>query len=141
MIKNFDIKELVCPHVAKKHSETAWAWMDPRLKTFLEWFRQEIDREVYVNSWDSGGKLSQRGLRCNMCSLVKEKKVTYNSAHIRFQAIDFNVKYMTDEEVIKWLIERKNDIPVNIRIEFGTVGWIHIDVCNNTTDKIQFFKA
>lgn len=45
-----------------------------------------------INTWHNGGGLSQRGLRCNMCPLVKDKKSVYISAHILGCAIDFNVK-------------------------------------------------
>ena len=96
--------------------QTAWDWIDPRLKTFLAWFRKEIGREVYVNNWDSGGKLSQRGMRCNLCSLVKDKTLKglgYNSAHIRFQALDFNVKGMEDKDAIKWLVAQRKPAGTN----------------------------
>ena len=143
-IENFSIEELVCPHVYNRHGQTAWDWMDPRLKTFLAWFRAGIGREIYVNNWDSGGKLSQRGLRCNICSLVKDKTLKglgYNSSHIRFQALDFNVKGMEDKDVVKWLIAHQSDFPVPIRLEYGTVGWIHIDVCTNGDNgKLEMFK-
>jgi hypothetical protein len=142
-LKNFSIDELVCRHVFKKHGETAWAWIDPRLFQFIEWFRKEIDREVYVN-WPEKG-FTQRGLRCNICQLVKDqtkKNKTYNSAHVRFQAIDFNVKGMTCDEVRRWIIERKADIPVKIRMEAPDgIERVHIDVCNNIEDKLQMFKG
>jgi hypothetical protein len=142
-MENFSIEELVCSHVYKVWGETAWNWMDPRLRKFLEWFRKEINTEVYVN-WPEKG-LTQRGLRCNICQLVKDqtkKDKTYNSAHIRFQAIDFNVKGMTCESVRKWLILHQNEIPVPIRMEAADgIERVHIDVCNGSNDKIQMFKG
>lgn len=141
-IDNFDIDELVCPHVYKRWGELPWTWMDPRLKSFLSWLRPTIANPVYIN-WAERG-LTQRGLRCNLCELVKDKTlkdIAYNSAHIRFQAIDFNVKNMRDTEVVKWLRAHEAEIPVNIRIEKGTKGWVHVDVCNPTNNKIQFFNA
>lgn len=140
---NFSIDELVCQHVYKAWGETAWNWIDPRLFAFLDWFRAEINTEVYVN-WPEKG-FTQRGLRCNLCQLVKDqskKNKTYNSAHVRFQAVDFNVKGMTCDEVRKWIILHKEGMPVNIRMEAPDgIERVHIDVCNGSNDKIQMFKG
>lgn len=63
----------------------------------------------------------------------------YLSAHTRFQAVDFNVDDMGDEEIRQWIDRHKNDMPVNIRIEKGTVGWVHVDVANDGFNKIIYF--
>lgn len=115
---------------------------DPRLLKWLDWFRTAIDRPVIVNTYGTGGKYSQRGYRCNLCSLVKDKTLAgemYLSAHTRFQAVDFNVSDMGDEEIRQWIDRHKSDMPVNIRIEQGTVGWVHVDVAQDGFNKIIYF--
>lgn len=142
----FEIYELVCPHVFLAHGEKAWMFADPRLINWLHWFRSAIDRPVIVNDYGLKykGKLSQRGYRCNLCSLVKEKTIagrTYLSAHTRFQAVDFSVQGMLDEEVRRWIERNKDKMPVNIRVERNTTGWVHVDVGTASNDKITYFNG
>jgi hypothetical protein len=73
--------------------------------------------------------LDERGLRCNLCSLniaKTNKGIIYVSPHFTGQGTDYDVKGMDAEEVRKWLIINKNDIPFPIRLEKG-VGWVHQD--------------
>nr|UVY43517.1 MAG: Peptidase M15 [Bacteriophage sp.] len=45
------------------------------------------------------GTMHQRGMRCNMCPLVKSKKNVYVSGHITGNAVDFTCDDKTAEEV------------------------------------------
>jgi len=131
-------------HVYRKYGERALMFADPRLLKWLAWFREAIDRPVIVNTYGAGGGYTQRGYRCNLCSLVKGKTLSntmYLSAHTRFQAVDFNVDDMLDEEIRQWIDRHRNDMPCNIRIERDTKGWVHVDVANDTYDKIIYFDA
>jgi hypothetical protein len=138
--------ELVCRHVYSKYGNMSLMFADARLLKWLEWFRAAIDRPVTVNTYMHAGKYSQRGYRCNLCSLVKDKTFAdemYLSAHTRFQAVDFNVSDMMDEEIRQWIDRNKRDMPVPVRIEKNTVGWVHVDVAVSpgTYDKIIYFTA
>lgn len=134
----FNIKELVCKEVADKHGEKAWAFFDPRLLETLLFIRGNLGKPITINTWASGGSYSQRGYRCNLCSLVKEKKTLYCSAHMRGMAVDFDVKGMSAEAVRQWLINNAYRLPYPIRLEKDTT-WVHVDVCSTSTDKIQQF--
>jgi hypothetical protein len=139
---NFKTHELTCSHIYKRWGEKALAFADPRLIRWLDWFRAAIERPVTVNNYMSGGKFSQRGYRCNVCQIVKEKTKAdelYASAHTRFQAVDFNVQDMLDDEIRQWIDRHKKEMPCNIRIEKDTVGWVHVDVCNDSYEKIIYF--
>jgi len=142
---NFRAHELVCSHVYKKYGEAALNFADPRLLIWLDWFRDDINLPVTVNNYMSEGKYSQRGYRCNLCSLVADKtkkNEMYLSAHTRFQAVDFNVKDMLEEEVRQYIDRNKHRMPVNIRVERGTVGWVHVDVaCSDIGPKLTYFNA
>jgi len=116
-MKGFVTQELVCPHVFKKWGDRSLMFADPRLLKWLEWFRAEINKPVTVNTYHYKGKYSQRGYRCNLCSLVKDKttaNVMYLSAHTRFQAVDFTVAGMSDEEVRQWIYSRRHEMPCHI---------------------------
>lgn len=143
-MEHFRTWELVCNHVYRKHGDKAIAFADPRLIKWLEWFREAVGRPVIINTYGTGGKYSQRGYRCNLCSLVKAKTAAddmYLSAHTRFQAVDFNVDDMSDEEIRQWLEVHKKDMPCNIRVERDTVGWVHVDVSTDNFDKITYFNG
>ena len=103
-IKNyFNIKELVCKHVYNKFGEMAWTFFDPRLLETICVIREKLGKPITVNTWHSGGGLTQRGLRCNVCQLVAEKtrlEKVYVSAHLQGTALDFDVKGMTALEFV-----------------------------------------
>ena len=140
----FKAHELVCPHVYRKYGEQALQFADPRLLTWLAWLRKTIGKPVTANTYGNGGQYSQRGYRCNLCSIVKDKTFDndmYLSAHTRFQAVDFNVQDMSDEDVRLWIVRHQSEMPINIRMETGTVGWTHVDVANNTGNRIINFAG
>ena len=139
--KFFDIDELVCDHTKKKWGESAWQFLDTDyLHTLLIVRRDILDKPMYCNNHSAGSY--QRGLRCNMCSLVKQKTACYLSQHIFGKAGDFTVKGMTAEDARTAIKKAANLLPVNIRMEKG-VSWLHIDVMPQTgvTDKVYEFKA
>ena len=117
---------------------------DQRLLDWLAWFREAIDRPVIVNTYGEGGHFTQRGYRCNLCPIIMDKTIDremYLSAHTRFQAVDFNVNGMTDDEVKKWIDDHKTEMPHRIRIEKNTTGWNHIDVATDNKDLITYFNG
>lgn len=141
--KCFKLKEVVCPHVLKKYSEAqAWSFLDPRALEVLYVLRFEIlGVPLTINTSDN--RLTQRGLRCNCCDLVRtqtNKNNPYLSAHILGKGFDFDAKGMTAEEVRKKIIQLKEKLPYPIRLERG-VTWVHFDLCNYSNEKIQEFNG
>ena len=137
----FEIAELICPHVSARFGDNAWQFFDERLLDTLYAIRRNLDLPIYVNNWAIGGQFSQRGLRCNVCALVKEKTMldkVYMTAHMQGEAVDFDVKGMTAEEVRTWLERNQVLLPYPIRVESGTT-WVHIDLRNPGTKKIIYF--
>jgi len=121
----FDIKELVCPHVWNKFKDRSWMFLDSRLLITLNAIRERIDRSIYINDWDQG--LDERGLRCNLCSIVKAKTEVYMSAHCLGKAVDFDVAELNAEEVRLWIAKNRNIWPYPLRLE-KEVAWVHLDV-------------
>lgn len=140
----FNVKELVCPHVYERFGEDSWQFLDERLLHTLFTIRLYLDKPIIVNNWAKGGSYSQRGLRCNVCPLVKEKtslEKVYVSAHIQGKAVDFHVPGLTTEEVHDFIVGIQRQLPYPIRIERGTDGWTHIDTRTSEGDnKITFFN-
>jgi len=134
----FSIEELVCDHVYKRFGERAWMFFsDSYFQTLLVVRRDILKAPMTCNDKTH----HQRGIRCNLCELVKGKTTNYMSAHVLALAGDFDVKGMTAAEARKKIIEKKNLLPCNIRME-DEVTWLHLDVmAYDKTDKVTLFKA
>lgn len=135
----FDVKELVCQHTYKKHGDASWQFLDTNFLHALLVIRVDILKAPMVCN---AGSSTQRGLRCNMCDLVKDKKTNYLSAHILGKAGDFSVKGMTAEEAREKIKLYNYLLPCPIRLEDG-VSWLHIDTLNQwgVTQKVYEFKV
>lgn len=120
----FQISELVCEHTHSKWGERAWQFLDTDYLHCLLIIRRDI---LQVPMTCNTKTSTQRGLRCNMCDMVKEKKKVYLSAHILGKAGDFTPKGMTAQEARSLIREKANLLPCNIRLEEG-VTWLHFDV-------------
>lgn len=126
---NFDIRELVCQHCYDKFGERAWQFISTELLSVLYTLRYVIfNKPIIVNNWHNNNKLSQRGLRCNMCDLVKNKTSITMSAHNFGKALDFDVSGYTSDQVYKMIKENISKFKYPIRLERDTKGWTHIDV-------------
>lgn len=142
-MKYFGIKELVCPHVYEKWGEKAWQFLDEKLLANLDWIREQLGKPIVVNNWAKGGQYDERGLRCNLCSLVKEKTMqgsVYLSQHIFGKAVDFNVVGMDAESVRLWIKAHAAELPYRCRVEEG-VNWVHLDTLNKGGIKVLGFYA
>ena len=136
----FSIKELVCPHTYKKHGEASWQFLDTNFLHALLVIRADILKAPMT--CNNGSNYTQRGLRCNVCELVKGKKNNYLSAHILGKAGDFGVKGMTAEQARERIKMYAYLLPCSIRLEDG-VSWLHIDTLNQwgITKKVYEFKV
>lgn len=135
----FSLKELVCPHILSKFGQTAWHFLStPLLETLLVLRKDIFKTAINVNY----GSFTQRGVRCNLCQLVKDKTLKnqiYMSAHNLGEALDFDVKGLTASEARAKIIKNKDMLPYNIRMENG-VNWVHIDLYDTDT-KLYTFNA
>lgn len=133
----FDVSELVCPHTYKRFGEAAWQFFDTETLHTLLVLRKEILR---VPMTINAGESTQRGLRCNLCAIVKGQKNQYLSAHLMGKGFDVVSSQMTAQEMRDKIFENADKLPVPIRIEDG-VSWLHFDTFDpsNGKNKITFF--
>jgi len=139
--KYFDIDELVCNHTFEKWGDKAWQFLDTDFLHCLLIIRRDIlQRPMFCNNHAHG--THQRGLRCNMCQMVKGKTAVYLSSHLLGKAGDFTVQGMTAEQARSRIRMIPAAFPCNIRIE-GGVSWLHFDVLpqSGITQKVYEFKA
>ena len=134
----FDVSELVCPHTYRVWGQRSWVFLDTDyLLTLLVIRRDILKVGMYVNT----GELTQRGLRCNLCQLVKDKSKKgeiYLSAHIFGKACDFTTKELSADQCRARIIANKDLLPFNIRLE-KDVTWVHFDIFPFGEEKITIF--
>ena len=140
----FKIQELVCPEVYRRYGERAWMFIDPELIETLDMIREKIIcKPMIVNNWNTGGSYTQRGLRCNLCQLVKDKTKAgklYLSAHNFGKAVDATVQGMTAEEARRLIVKNQILLPYPIRLE-DRVNWLHLDVYDADKGNVYLFKV
>lgn len=136
----FNVNELVCSHTYAKHKEASWQFLDTDWLHCLLIIRRDILKVPMI--CNNGSNYTQRGLRCNVCELVKGKSSNYLSAHIFGKAGDFTVKGMTAEQAREKIKENAYLLPCNIRLE-GGVSWLHFDTMNQwgIEDKVYEFRV
>ncbi|MEI7524581.1 MAG: hypothetical protein WCJ95_09645 [Mariniphaga sp.] len=134
----FDIRELVCKETYAKYGATAWQFFRPQLlETMLVLRRDILKTAMTVNNWSVGGSFSQRGLRCNLCQIVRDnssKGLIYLSAHCEGAAIDFDTKIFTAEQLRGIIADHADLLPHPVRLE-EHVNWCHIDVYDSGSGK------
>ena len=130
--KNFKFIELVCPHCVKTYGDKAWQFLSTELLSTIYVLRNEIIKKPMIVN--NNTTFTQRGLRCNMCQLVKSKTKPYMSAHALGKAIDFHVSDMSAEEVRQLIKKNIDKFEYPIRLEEG-ISWCHCDVYTLDSDK------
>ena len=136
--KYFQVSELVCEHTHSRWGERSWQFLDTDYLHALLIIRRDILQLPMTCNYSGA---NQRGLRCNMCELVKEKEKNYLSSHILGKAGDFSVKGLTAQAARERIKNNARLLPCNIRLE-DKVTWLHFDVLPQfgITEKVYLFK-
>ena len=135
----FDVDELVCPHVYQKWGQNSWQFLDTDYLHCLLIIRRDILKSAM---WCNGKGKTERGLRCNRCSIVRGKSGPYLSAHVLGKAGDFTITGMNAQQARDAIKKNANLLPCPIRMEKG-VSWLHFDVLPQygITAKVYEFNA
>lgn len=135
----FKVEELVCDHIYARWGEASWQFLDTMFLHCLLLLRRDIiGRPMKCNNHKL--KIHQRGVRCNMCEIVRSKGRAYMSAHVLGKAGDFSIEGMTAEAARQRIKLLPAAFPCQVRIE-GGVTWLHIDVLpqHGVTQKVYEF--
>lgn len=139
--KYFKIQELVCPHTYKRWVEKSWQFLTTEILHTLLILRRDI---LQVPLICNTSNLTQRGLRCNLCEIVKTKtmnNILYLSSHHNGMGLDLSSPLMTAQEMRKKIQQKSDLLPYPVRIE-DDVTWLHIDCYDmGNPYKITFFKG
>lgn len=136
--KFFNVKELVCDHTYARWGEKSWQFLDTDYLHALLVIRRDI---LQVPMTCNHAGYMQRGLRCNMCEMVKSKDRNYLSSHILGKAGDFTPRGMTAAQARAIITSHQDMLPCKIRMEDG-VTWLHFDVLPQygIDQKVYLFK-
>ena len=133
--KYFSVKELVCPHVYQLHGENSIRFFRKEYLETILFLRRHFGVKMYCNHQE----MTQRGARCNICDLVKEKKQSYLSGHLLWCGGDWTFEGYTAEQMRSEIKGISHLLPYNIRLEKG-VSWVHIDTLDYaSTGKVTEF--
>lgn len=141
-LKNyFDIRELVCQHTYSAFGEKAWQFFDRDFLETLLVIRRDIFKvPMTINTWKDGGTFTQRGFRCNICQLVKDKTLKnqiYLTSHANGAAFDADVQGLTSAQAREKIKSNSHLLPCNVRCEAG-VSWLHLDIYDNGLKYSEF---
>lgn len=112
------------------------------LHTLLIVRRDIVKKPMIVNNHRVGGNFTQRGMRCNMCQLVRTKHRAYLSAHVTGMGLDFHCNGISAEEIRQLINKNSYLLPYPIRLE-SDVNWVHLDTYDPTNGsyKVSFFNG
>lgn len=126
--------------VYEKYGEDrCWQFFDENHLRTMDDIRDHFGVPITVNNWTSGGRFQQRGLRCNLDELVKDKTDNgdiYLSDHCLAKAFDFDVRGYSAEMARQSILDNQDKFPYISVIE-GDVNWIHIGFRNSPYDGIR----
>lgn len=138
---NIVVKELVCPHIWAKYGDKAIRFIDPDIIACLNVIRNKILKQpITINN----GVWKQRGMRCNLCDLVKNKKTVYLTSHLFGKAIDFSCSRYTVRQVHDLIKKNADLLPCKIRLEspIDAPTWVHFDIMTyGQKEKVYVFRA
>ena len=133
----FNIAELVCPHVFSAFGDRAWEFFRTDYLDTILFLRRHFGVKMYCNY--SG--MTQRGVRCNMCELVRKKIKPYPSGHVLWCAGDWTFEGYEAEQMRQEIKKIAHLLPYPIRLE-RSVTWVHIDtLAYGRTGKITEFNG
>lgn len=143
----FDLEELVCRHTFEAFGQRGWQFLDTEYLHCLLVIRRDILKSsMFCNNWSytGGRQFTQRGLRCNLCELVKAKTLAgriYLSSHVNGAAGDFDVRGLTAVQARHLIEDNAALLPYPIRMEQG-VTWLHFDTYDDGSGrKVSYFSA
>ena len=135
LTQNFILQEFVPGFMYEEYGESARWFLDQRLVFGMQKLREWLQSSVTVNTWHNGGDLNYRGYRPPDCEVG-----AYFSQHKRGNAVDFNVRGMTSDEVFDWCLKYEGSL---LGIGFTTIenkeiatSWTHLDMRWTGLDKL-----
>lgn len=117
----FNLWELVSKSDYEQHGAYAWRFVCPALLGAINRIRENLGKPITANTWYTGGSLQWRGVRNPSYS-----GYSVTSMHAWGRALDFDVKDLTPEQVVRHIIFNQALYPEITFIEID-ISWVHID--------------
>lgn len=137
LTEHFILQEFVPKGIWEKYGEKSIWFIDYRIVTIAEFFRNRYGKKITINDWTFGGKRNEAGLRYWNTATGASM-----SQHKFGRAID--MKWLQEEmfmNIIRQDIKdwQKEFMEVGLTtIEEGTDSWIHADCRYTGLDHIYF---
>ena len=135
LTRNFSLQEFVPGFMYEEYRASARWFLNQGLVIGMQKLRHHFGASVIVNTWHNGGELNYRGYRPPDCEVG-----AYFSQHKRGNAVDFNVRGMTSDEVFDCCLRHEDTL-----LEYGfttienkeiATSWTHLDMRWTGLDKL-----
>ena len=135
--KYFTTTELVCSHIYARFGDEALSFYRADYLETILFLRRHFNVPMFCNYIG----MTQRGVRCNLCEMVKSKTRPYLSGHVLWCAGDWTFEGYTAEQMRQEIKKIAHLLPHPIRLE-RSVTWVHIDtLAYGRTGKITEFEG
>jgi len=135
--ENFFLDEVMNPEMYERFGKNSRWFIDQRLIDIVQYIRTKTGKPITINTWYSGGRFKERGLRNPNTSTGAKY-----SQHKFGKALDFTVSGMSASQVRQLIIsDWKQDLmKLGLTAIEGEVTWVHIDVRNTGKNDIMIFN-
>lgn len=135
--EHIQIEELVPKDVFMAKGAGCFDLIDYKIPLILERIRELCgDKPLIINNWLWGGSYQYRGYRPLNCQIGAK-----NSMHKHGKAVDFDVRFMSAEQVRGIIIANEQELMSLglTRMETDT-SWVHIDIKHTGLNHIKKFR-
>jgi hypothetical protein len=115
-----------------RFGDKAIRYIDPRLIAVLNVIRDYVGKPMTINNYKFGGNRTESGIRLGGGSHYRQF-----SAHSFGMAFDAVGDFDPDQLRLD-IIEGRLVLPYPVRLEMG-IGWLHVDVMNETEEPVIKF--
>lgn len=134
--KNFYLEEFIPPEIMDEYGENAIQFIHPDIVVICQALRDRFGK-ITVNDWCFGGDIKYRGFRPSHVDFNGVKNSPHKmglAADLIFERVSADVVRM--EIMEDWFFWYCLGLR---RVELGT-SWLHIDLLDRRTGKIEFFN-
>ena len=134
--KNFYLEEFVPPEIMDQYGENAIQFIHPDIVVICQSLRDRFGK-ITINDWCFGGDIKYRGFRpwdVHFNGVVQSPHKMGLAADLIFSSVSADVVRM--EIMEDWFYWYCLELR---RVELGT-SWLHIDLLDRRTRKVEFFE-
>lgn len=136
--ENFYLDEFIHPVIYKQFKSASIWYLNPQLVKLVQIIREHYGEPIYINTWATGGKLKNSGLRDykNPLGKLNRSRHYYGlCADLHTKDIKKLQKHIADNAAYYY------DFGLRVIEDFDyTPTWCHVSVENTELDNVRYIK-